>query len=433
MEAIAFRFGSALNMILNPSSDALRPSRVLSAVRFFVFFVAIGAVLSPPLANLSAVCALCLFFALPDLRPRLKLLRSQPMVKSLGLLVLVVLGSAGYALSEGVPSQVVGRGLLDWRQLLLLPVVVAVFAEPSSRRVFVFLFVGFAGAVTLAIIMALYLGLSRDLVRHSPGVLLSNNVTQSLLLAIGGFLALFAARCLVSGRRKLHLALVVVGLGVLVTLIVSQNGRSGILALIVMLTTVSLMRSQGWARLGAGLCVAVLLGALISLVPLQRDRFGQALRELGRPDQVTEVSSMGVRIKIWHDTLNMVWEKPLMGWGLGSYGIGHASYRDSNRDALMTQANTDPHNQFLQIWVEMGLPGLAAFAALVWGSFRQMGPRGYREIGIAVLAAWLVNSLFSSHFWVFSEGHLILVLMGIFLARDPATVRPPGFGDRMAC
>jgi hypothetical protein len=38
-----------------------------------------------------------------------------------------------------------------------------------------------------------------------------------------------------------------------------------------------------------------------------------------------------------------------------------------------------------------------------------------------LLAAWCVNSLFSSHFQTFNEGHLIVLLLGVFLAR---TVTP---------
>ncbi len=51
---------------------------------------------------------------------------------------------------------------------------------------------------------------------------------------------------------------------------------------------------------------------------------------------------------------------------------------------------------------------------------------------MAILAAWCVNSLFSSHFWTFNEGHIIVVMMGVLLARAPATspINPAGGGTQ---
>jgi flagellar biogenesis protein FliO len=46
-------------------------------------------------------------------------------------------------------------------------------------------------------------------------------------------------------------------------------------------------------------------------------------------------------------------------------------------------------------------------------------------LGLALLAAWCVNSLFSSHFQTFNEGHLIAVLAGVLLARERWTGLQP--------
>jgi uncharacterized membrane protein YadS len=41
-------------------------------------------------------------------------------------------------------------------------------------------------------------------------------------------------------------------------------------------------------------------------------------------------------------------------------------------------------------------------------------------VGIALLLAWCLTSLFSSHFHTFNEGHLIAILLGVCLARESA-------------
>jgi hypothetical protein len=42
----------------------------------------------------------------------------------------------------------------------------------------------------------------------------------------------------------------------------------------------------------------------------------------------------------------------------------------------------------------------------------------YGYLGLSVLAAWCVTSLFSSHFSTFAEGRFIWLWLGVCLARD---------------
>lgn len=75
----------------------------------------------------------------------------------------------------------------------------------------------------------------------------------------------------------------------------------------------------------------------------------------------------GVRIPIWEGTLNMLFEKPFLGWGKGAYFIYYPQFRVD--EYWLTRSPTDltvhAHNEFLQIWAESGLVGLLLFIALI--------------------------------------------------------------------
>lgn len=431
--AAGFAQGSRRPAIDLPGDSGLRDSWVLSALRVCAFLVAVGAVTSPPLANIAAGLCLIFFAALPDLRARVAALRGQPMIRALGVLAVVLGASSGYSVLLGSGWRAVVDGLVAWRHLLLIVVIAAGFAEVAPRRWFVLCFVAFCALSAMTLVMVPFFDLPGPRLDHHSALLFRNTVTQALFLALGGFLALLALITPISTSRWVKFVLLYCALVILGVLVVFQIGRSGLVALIVMLICGVALAFRRRTAIALGVAVIACASATLMFSAVQKDRFERALYELSTRDQTAASTSMGIRTLIWRDTLQMIRERPLLGWGLGRYEAAHAELiaRGSGH-AATPQPSTDPHNQFLRFWVETGLPGLLAFLALLWAGWRQRGPRPYREAGIAILAAWCVNSLFSSHFSNFNEGHMIVVMMGVLLARAPATspINPAGGGTQ---
>lgn len=420
--AAGFAQGSGRTAIGLPADIGLRDSWVLSALRVCAFLVAVGAVTSPPLGNIAAGLCLILFAALPDLKARVSALRGQPMIRALGVLAVVLVASSVYAVLLGSGWRAAAQGLVGWRHLLLVAVIAAAFAEVAPRRRFMMCFVAFAALSAAALVLVPKLGLTVPMLGPHSALLFRNTVTQALLLALGGFFALIVA--LPPIARGLREKLIFLsGLAVIVgMLVLFQHGRSGLVALAVMLLVGTALIMRRRTAIPLGVFVVALAAAAVSFSPVQKERFHRAVQELSTTDQTSASTSMGIRTLIWRDTLHMILERPLLGWGLGRYESAHAELiARAPGHAVTPQPSSDPHNQFLRFWVETGLPGLIAFLSLLWAAWRQRGPRPYWEAGMAILAAWCVNSLLSSHFSNFNEGHMIVVMMGVLLARAPAT------------
>jgi O-antigen ligase len=85
-------------------------------------------------------------------------------------------------------------------------------------------------------------------------------------------------------------------------------------------------------------------------------------------------------------------ERPLTGWGLGV-----AKVVPIRADELATYLYADangiyPHNQWIELWLETGLPGvLLALALLLLVLWRLRG--AWRAFGLAAVAAVLTASL----------------------------------------
>ena len=182
-----------------------------------------------------------------------------------------------------------------------------------------------------------------------------------LPLAVG--LALGAAT---TTRRTLaFLAAAVLATGVVVTF-----SRAGFVALLAM-ALISLYRTFRRGRPGPAAAIALL--GLVAL-PLLPSGY------LARVASIADVESdpTGSAQKRWADSaaaLRIVAGRPLLGTGLGMNILALNDERGSSWTAV--------HNVYLQLGVELGLPGLALFVALTGASLRaaRRAQRTAREAG----------------------------------------------------
>ncbi len=87
---------------------------------------------------------------------------------------------------------------------------------------------------------------------------------------------------------------------------------------------------------------------------------------------VSPKASSSHRFLIWQSALELIKEKPILGWGVGTFGVhypsaqGRVLSREENKNYL-TRANRsiNAHNDYLQIWAEEGLIGLSLFLGII--------------------------------------------------------------------
>ena len=82
-------------------------------------------------------------------------------------------------------------------------------------------------------------------------------------------------------------------------------------------------------------------------------------------------SSIDSRLIIWKITIDMIKDKPLFGIGIGSFKNNNqyyqAKYLLNNTKYLKSRMQLlDAHNEYLQIWVELGLIGLLIFLYAIY-------------------------------------------------------------------
>ncbi|MCI0622334.1 MAG: O-antigen ligase family protein [Acidobacteria bacterium] len=97
-------------------------------------------------------------------------------------------------------------------------------------------------------------------------------------------------------------------------------------------------------------------GTLVFALLIGTGELAERVSSLQNP---TDDSVAGLRIAIARDSLRMISERPVLGWGLGVFPTVYPRYRTFYTDLFVNQA----HNDYLQALVETGFLG---FAVIVW-------------------------------------------------------------------
>lgn len=232
-----------------------------------------------------------------------------------------------------------------------------------------------------------------------------------------------------SGRRGVlalsHVARAALPLGATCLMLVAilfSSSKSGVVACslsLFFMTALSfgrgLPRGQRWAFLG--LLTLLLFAAFIYLTPSDLvERFGGA---------AAAGDSEG-RVPVWLDTLHLITAFPLFGCGLGAFFPAFLRYQVNG----VGWAWTNAHNDYLQLFSELGVVGFFAPAVLMAAVFSRAVAaasdpvvREARFIGVACagsLLAILIHSVTDFNTYVTSNGLVLAWVVGV-----AATLGPP--------
>jgi putative inorganic carbon (HCO3(-)) transporter len=196
---------------------------------------------------------------------------------------------------------------------------------------------------------------SKEVTKSKPinyfgvGETINPNVLAGGLLWPIPLLVALAIRTSWARRRWLPPFLIILALPGFVTLVLVQS-RGGYLALAVALMLVITLR---WPWAGVAMSIAVVTTSLVLLwegAPLFLEPFGSD----------GTVTSFSGRLDIWQGTLTALGDYGLTGVGLGNFDLVVPAY-------LTTWTTSIPHahNLFLQIAVDLGVPGVIFYGWLL--------------------------------------------------------------------
>ena len=182
-----------------------------------------------------------------------------------------------------------------------------------------------------------------------------NDLAALTILMLGPTLALWAS----APRGSLVRWAGVAGAAPLILVIVLTQSRGGFLALATIAFPSALTLARRRPRAAIGFAALLALG--LYLAPAG---FWKRMQGLEKGTSVATISQMdpegsaGQRFAVLQTALRIVHDHPILGVGLGAYGLANARYNPALGDL-------DTHNTYLNVLAENGVPGLILFFALV--------------------------------------------------------------------
>lgn len=224
--------------------------------------------------------------------------------------------------------------------------------------------------------------------------------------------------------RALPAFVLVLGLGLVVAL--PLTSRTSVLALMLVIPVVCIHQWRSHLKMLVSALVlgAVVLAAALYQLPQLQHKVETGVEEIEKA-QAGEIfkGSWVIRYYMYRDTGLMIADRPLTGWGIG----GWTDQWHKRGPALFAESNM-PHNDFLWVGAQGGLPALLSLLAIMAGAVWQAWKRP-DIAGRYALAATLIALIASSVNSAVRDAQIGLALLWIAmvylrLAQEPRSAQP---------
>ena len=399
------------------------PHRLTTVLGALAVLMAAGVVLRPAVFNVAFGLALVCFTALAVTRPRVLRAASDP-------LVLAPLGIAAWALISMAWTRAPLPGALDalddFRVFLVPLLLLPALCEPIWRRRVVLVLVAM---LTLTLVLSLLDPVLKPAFTHAGraalaegeggvrGAVWHDRIRHSVHIA---WLMLFAWAIVRSETRPAwRWVAVAVGIAAAFDAAVLVQSRTGFL-LVGVLSAFALLQGRSVRRgalVAASVFAVVAAAALISGQWLP-ERIASLTVELGgylRGERIADTDA-GVRLQLWRTAAHAFIDAPFLGQGIGAFQ--EVVRIDRAAQGLTAWEHRDPHNEFLDVAVALGMPGLLAWVYVlvtVWLRAASRDPLEAlltRGSVIAYVTAALVNGVMTAAGTAYFFGMLLALAVG---------------------
>ncbi len=174
----------------------------------------------------------------------------------------------------------------------------------------------------------------------------------------------FAVYLAIASRRMLGRAVFALMALLCLIIIIKSGSRGGFLGLL----AVALLALFTWQAVSSRMRLLALAGGTLFLLAFGSQMFMERVNSILHASEDYNVTSETGRIQAWKRGLGYMLDQPVLGVGVGAFGVAEGTLselalaaRQSGRANVRWMA---PHNSFVEIGAEAGIPGLLMFTLL---------------------------------------------------------------------
>jgi O-antigen ligase len=138
-----------------------------------------------------------------------------------------------------------------------------------------------------------------------------------------------------------------------------------------------------------------------------KDRFDAVSNIIQNNGDRGEGKTEDIRYVFTKETLSRILEKPIFGYGTGSFGtIFHEQVKSGHK----FDTDTTPHNQYLYVWFELGILGLVLLLLIFYHQIKELFRKKDGIHRVLLPLSFMFLMLVDSYFFIF-----ILTICYMFL------------------
>jgi O-antigen ligase len=306
-------------------------------------------------------------------------------------------------------------GLSAFHRLLVIPMLMAHSRRSDFGK---WALIGFlCAAVALlaaSVVHAAHFDRTAPMDGLVAGVPVKDYISQSTIFVICIFGLIGAAVDAWGARRyRFALGLVLLALMFLADIAYIVTGRTA-LTVIPVLAVLFGFKQLGWkGMIAACVATAALAAALWASSPYLRERVQRSFAELGAYEAGDVMTSGGLRLEFWSESIGFIAQAPVFGHGTGSIN-GQFRERAVEQGDSSAVVSENPHQQILTVAIQLGLIGAGLLIAM-WAAHAALfrGPGLLAWIGLVVVVQNVVSSQFNTHLFDFTQGWLYVFGVGV--------------------
>ncbi len=319
-------------------------------------------------------------------------------------------------LADGVGS------VVKYSKLILIILMMTLIRDEREAR---FAMIAFMSSQALVMLSSWLLFAHLPVLWATSRTALSHYTVFSGYLDQGIMTAVFAALCwhlrplLKSGASRLVACFVAAA--ALLNVVFVLSGRSGHLVAILLLSMGVMWELPKKYRATAVLMPFALVAVLFFTSTQVHDRLLLAKSEITSysPKQDVQNTSSGVRLDFWRSALTIIADHPATGVGVGSWSAAYDQLQTAkNPSHQPLNSNSNPHQEYLYWGVQLGVPGIFAFMALLISLFvdsAKLATPVARAMQSTLLAL-AIACLFNSTLYDALIGDFFCITLGLLLA-----------------
>lgn len=377
-------------------------------------FLAVALVFLIPLSTtLTYILLLCIMLAVYGTgrwKEHLKLSVFHPVgFASLGLFLFFCIGVCYASAPIRDSLQMLGKMSKFLFVLLLIPL----FVEEKWRRAAIWAFIAAMVITLIASTLKTYNLLGMSLIsKRYHNCVFKHHIDTSLLMSMAAF---FLGHLLFTEvHRYIKVGILILLLSMTVYVFWVNQGRTGYIVFSSLwLLWIYQRLSFKKALMAMTALFLILMAAYFAPSGLQK-RLSSIKTELKLYQKGVNEYSAGMRLEYLHSSLHLIRQKPWVGYGTGGFNSAYSNYAKDHGQL----AAKNPHNEYINIWVQWGLVGLLVFMSFIGLVCKTIFslPTHEKYLAQGVLLGILVGSFLNSFFMDFTPGYFFVTFISIMTA-----------------